>query len=590
MAAAGLPAMFLALQPRLAQAQYYVGQDGHALDNNNRVGSGGSNGPSRANAIFEQLQRNDAIVTGNVTGLNYFHGNVASFDSNTLQGRTPGGFFSGYVSPSDRLNAISAPVSYRAPDGTPTYTTYYDASRYTAPIPQNMTVAQNGATLLPAPTVDPMVPSTDLRLTNLLDPTKGNLPLPGELNVVGPVDPTAAASLYSMSPLYGVRPTQGANSNSANGSFLQQGETNSQLYSPMQRSRMTPGQIAQMRDELNKTVVPSAENPSASSGTATPGSALQAPLTPQPISNQLPQQNLAVGAAENPGTSLVPAPNDQSTGQSLQNSLLIPANKQSKQLKALEDKYSKLNRKLTDQEAAEKLNAEERLLHSVNPNAKTPTKPGQPTETPGATPVPGAGGTVPAAGGVHEGAATQPAAIKPILPPDSAADNQPYVVTSLASGIQARGLSDLMKSAEDKMRQGKFTEAVDTYESAQAVAPNNPLIALGRSFAELGASYYGKSDQDLTRAVAAEPALLAGKYDLNGLLGEDRVKFVMKDLLDIANHEKSGRPLVLLGFMAHNTGDDEAAARYLNQAAPRGGYESMITLMRSTWGLKAEAK
>lgn len=178
--------------------------------------------------------------------------------------------------------------------------------------------------------------------------------------------------------------------------------------------------------------------------------------------------------------------------------------------------------------------------------------------------------------------------LKPILnPPDNSADNQSYVVTSLATGIQAKGLADLMKSAETQMRQGKFTEAVDSYEAAQAVAPNNPFVYLGRSFAELGASYYGKADADLNRAVASDPAVLSGKYDLNGFLGDDRVKFVKTDLADIAKNEKGARPLVLLAFIAHNTGDDSTAAKYLDDAAARGGgYGSLITLMQAAWGIK----
>jgi hypothetical protein len=588
----GLPVMLLTLQPRQARGQYPTGGNGHLLDNNNQLGSGGQNGPSQSH--YGNPALNDAIVNGNVAGLSYFHGNVATFDTNTFQGkRTTQGFVNEFSGPSDRLNAISAPVDYtQRTTGVPNFSTYYNAERYTATPPANMVLGQGGAALLPAPTVDPLVPSTDMRLTTLLDPTKGNLPMQGELDVSGPVDNTGAASLYSMSPLYGVRTLDGTNANGD--SFLQAREINGQSSGTLRRSQMTPAQIQQMREELNKTVVPDDQTANPANPSPTPGSSSElnnSQVTNPAINTQLPAQNLA--ATDQPGNSAMQGgPNNLNTGQGLQNAALIPANKQSKQIKALEDKYSKLNHKLTDEEATAKFNAEERLLHSTAPD-KTIKKPGEPTEGPGVMPGPG---VVPGAGNTpnlapHEtGPTTQPG-IKPILTaPDSAADNQPYVITSLATGIQAKGLGDLMKSAEDKMRQGKFTEAVDTYETAQSVAPNNPFIYLGRSFAELGASYYGKSDQDLTRAVAAEPALLAGKYDLNGFLGEDRVKFVQKDLLDIANHEKSGRPLVLLGFIAHNTGDDESAAKYLNQAGPRGGYDSIIALMRSTWGLASPAK
>jgi tetratricopeptide (TPR) repeat protein len=178
--------------------------------------------------------------------------------------------------------------------------------------------------------------------------------------------------------------------------------------------------------------------------------------------------------------------------------------------------------------------------------------------------------------------------LKPMVtaPLQHDADEQPYIVTSLATGIRAKGLADLMKSAESQMRLGHFNAALDSYDSAEQVAPNNPFIAMGRGFAEMGASYYGKAELDLRRAIASEPALLAGKYDIKGFLGEDRLKFVVNDLTDIYQSEKdSVRPALLLGFISHNQGDDTAAAKYLNAADQRaGGRDPIVTVMREDWG------
>ncbi len=122
------------------------------------------------------------------------------------------------------------------------------------------------------------------------------------------------------------------------------------------------------------------------------------------------------------------------------------------------------------------------------------------------------------------------------------------------------------------MRAGQFGQAVDTYDTAAEVAPNNPFVPLGRGFAELGASYYGKAEADLTRAILAEPAVLAGQYDLKGFLGQDRLAFVQKDLTDIGATEQTARPFLLLAYIAHNTGADDATVttKYLDTAEARG--------------------
>lgn len=601
-ALAGLPAMVLLVRPRSAAAQY-MQQNGHALDNNLQVGSGGQNGAGRP---YANSNLNQNIATGNVSGLNFFHGRVATFDPNVISGRDLG-------DPADRLNAIAAPVNLlQRTTGMPNYTTFYDAQTYTSQPGQpqpNFVVQPGNVGMVPAPTIDPLTPSTDVRLENNTNQNLGNLPLPGELNWAGPVDPTGAASLYSMSPLYGVRQIDNTQPMTETADTFFQSRETSTLSSASSADQPKPSlmQVLQMRQELNNTaltdngaeVTPNPAAPQANPnapGAAQPnpnepGAALANPnalgannlaassqLNSASMTSQLPTQNLnsslPTGAA---------AAGNFSTGESMQKRLLVPANKQSKQLQALEDKYAKMNRKLTDVEASEKYNEELRASKTLdNSSVKKSVSPATPgSELPGGLPQ----------GAAHEGNPTTKPAVKPILiPSDSAADNQPYVITSLATGIQARGLANLMKSAEEKMRDGKFTEAVDTYETALAVAPNNPFAALGRSFAELGASYYGKADLDLTRAIRADPAVLAGKYDLNGFLGEDRVKFVTKDLADIASHEKGARPLVLLGFISHNLGDDAAAAKYLDQAAGRGGYDSLIALMRSAWGLKAAGK
>jgi hypothetical protein len=535
----------------------------------------------------------------------------------------------------EQFNAISAPINLSKRDnGTPNYTTYYNYGNTVGTPQGNFVQTPGGSGYIPAPIISPLAPTGYDARVNLtdVDPTKGNLLTPGELDVAGPVDPSSgASSLYSMSPLYGVQ------SSDNNSTFFNSRTTNISNKNPADRSKLSPGEIQTMRDELNKTVVPtdngtnsggtnsSGNNPGGNnSGENNPGGAPGAapgstPTTPVPgavdlsgsalsngplsnsaaLSDKLPSGQLNSTAAEQPiGSSI-------QSGQGLQNSLLVAPAKQSKQLADLEKRFAKSSQKMDDVQATDKFNAEMRAQNTTaqtfDSTGKPVIKPAQPGAAGtgfggtgvGGTGVgsgiaPDGGSVIVGNGGAHAGG-DKPAApaIKPILTaPDSAAGNQPYIITSLATGISAKGLAGLMKSGEDQMRQGKFTEAVTTYDTAEQVAPNNPFVPLGRSFAELGASYYSKSDRDLTSAITADPAILAGRYDLKGFLGEDRLKFVQGDLQDIADHEKGARPLVLLAFIAHNGGDDTTASKDLAEAAQRGGYDQMVKTLKQAWNLK----
>jgi hypothetical protein len=165
----------------------------------------------------------------------------------------------------------------------------------------------------------------------------------------------------------------------------------------------------------------------------------------------------------------------------------------------------------------------------------------------------------------------------------------PVKIDSLAKGVPGKGLGELLSGAEGLMKEGKFSSALEKYDQAEQVAPNNPLIKLGRANAELGASYFARADEHLREAFAGDEALLMGQYDLRTFLGEDRLKVIANDLKDIANKEQAQvRPVFLLAYIAYNTGNERMAAGYLDLAEQRaGGKDPLIQKIRQRWTLPA---
>src|SRR6185295_17156190 len=89
--------------------------------------------------------------------------------------------------------------------------------------------------------------------------------------------------------------------------------------------------------------------------------------------------------------------------------------------------------------------------------------------------------TAPAPGpGVAQPGVAQPLPeVGPITPKP-----KPIQITSLAAGVQAQGLAKLLKTAEDLMKEGKFGPALDQYQAAAQLAPNNSMVYLGQANAE----------------------------------------------------------------------------------------------------------
>lgn len=184
----------------------------------------------------------------------------------------------------------------------------------------------------------------------------------------------------------------------------------------------------------------------------------------------------------------------------------------------------------------------------------------------------------------------QPPAPAPAAPTARGPKGAPVKIDSLAAGVPGKGLADLLTSAESLMKEGRFSSAMEKYDAAEQVAPDNPLIKLGRANAELGASYFARAEQHLREAFAADEALLMGQYDLRTFFGEDRLRVIANDLKEIANTEQSQvTPVFLLAYVAYNSENERMAAGYLDLADKRsGGKDPLIARIREYWTLPAE--
>jgi len=326
-------------------------------------------------------------------------------------------------------------------------------------------------------------------------------------------------------------------------------------------------------------------------------------VTDKPLPNgQLPGENLA---NSNLGGGL-------QTSQNTQQRLLSAPSQQSTQYKAMEDQMRSFlgdqgyaarqanreyNAAVQKQKDAQKDQAKGSAAQGDKGNAPGGNAPGGNAPGGNAPGTGGTGGNVPNnAGGAapttpKPGADTAPQVLAPSLQ-RPAEKPKPVQVHSLADGIQAQGLKQLMTTAENQMHQGKWISAIETYQNAVRVAPNNPLVIIGRANAELGATYYARAEDDLKQAFIGDKKLLLGQYDLRKMIGDDRLSYLLTDLKEMNQKDpKKTTPVFLLAYIAYNTGNEQQAAGYLDlleQRDPKS--QPLVKTMRQFWTLPGQDK
>jgi hypothetical protein len=177
----------------------------------------------------------------------------------------------------------------------------------------------------------------------------------------------------------------------------------------------------------------------------------------------------------------------------------------------------------------------------------------------------------------------------PIIPQQVAPveKGKPVELNSFATDAATAQTKDELAKAEDLMKQGKFTAALEQYDLVEQQTPSNPFIQLGRANAELGASYYSLAVAHLRDAFMTDHALLSAQLDLRTFLGEDKLQYLVKDLKQIAQANPTQyKPVFLLAYICYNTNNARGAAAYLDLAEKREGKpDPFFQLLRQHWDL-----
>jgi len=557
----------VALVSGVASAQYRLeNNDGRRLDANNRLGSSGYNaGQDRTlDSRFGGASGNQ-IVTGNVQGFKYFRGRVGYTDPGAFRGNLSGQNLDNFIRDSAGTGDLYQGSGYGASAGA------YYGDRYGAPKPAGFQQTSIGSGKLDAKDL-PVRSGSDLRLGRVFNNPLIEPPRTGDLLLPGPVTNSTNNALITASPLYGVRQWDAG----GNDPYFLSRQNNVPRTNQLDKAPADDASIRRMREELRGTIV---TNGAVTFATPNVPGALPSNQLDAPAEGGSP--DALTGVAVN--DQFVSAPLDGAIGPDQTNRLVLVApGLQSTQYAALESRFNQMKQSgpRTDAEAARDFQDQVRAKNAAS--GKAGTVKGTPGSTPNATPG-GTPGVMPGANDLVNQARDNVAKIDSAVGPKPA----PIQVKSLASGVRARGLAEVLGGAESLLKQGKFSAALDQYDVAEQVAPNNPLIRLGRSNAELGAGFYARAEQHLRQAFTQDTALLVGQYDLRAMLGEERVDYLVNDLKQIANAEANQvRPVFLLAYLSYNTGNERRAAAYLDLAEKRaGGKDPLLGLLRQYWSL-----
>lgn len=150
-----------------------------------------------------------------------------------------------------------------------------------------------------------------------------------------------------------------------------------------------------------------------------------------------------------------------------------------------------------------------------------------------------------------------------------------------------------MQAGQEHLAAGRFFDAEERFSAALSAKNGDPMAAVGRVHAELGAGMFMSAAINLKALFTAHPEVVGIHYAPELLPSKERQARVMQRLQDLASDPERGRePAMLMAYLAYQSGDKAATVRALDlmgnpgeRGAPAEGDDlsRLQTLLRGVW-------
>ncbi|MCC7205312.1 MAG: hypothetical protein IT441_09555 [Phycisphaeraceae bacterium] len=166
-----------------------------------------------------------------------------------------------------------------------------------------------------------------------------------------------------------------------------------------------------------------------------------------------------------------------------------------------------------------------------------------------------------------------------------------YQLPALPSlaGSQDTPANKNLREAERLMQAGQFFEAVDRYRQSSLLNPNDPMIRVGQVHAQMGAGMIRSAAMNLRDLYGAHPELIAARYESRLLPPKSRLEWLAEELekdLEVTDGPVAEAGL-LLAYMGYQTDNTSWLSRGLAAVKQVNPQDELAVLLEVIWASPA---
>ncbi len=145
-----------------------------------------------------------------------------------------------------------------------------------------------------------------------------------------------------------------------------------------------------------------------------------------------------------------------------------------------------------------------------------------------------------------------------------------------------------MGKAEQALKTGKYLDAAETYQAALGLKPEDPLALVGRAHSEFGAGLYSSAAHDLKFVFIRKPEMVSVHYDVASFIPAARQEYLMEDLQKLTDKKDAADTASFLYcYLCYQTGRSAAMQMELKKWGERQNHDEWQIVLSKAWTQKA---
>ena len=144
-------------------------------------------------------------------------------------------------------------------------------------------------------------------------------------------------------------------------------------------------------------------------------------------------------------------------------------------------------------------------------------------------------------------------------------------------------VDQLMLQAQQEIQSRRYLDAEERYRHVLVLDPENPMAHVGLLHSQIGAGLFRSAEINLRTLFEKHPELIAARYDSILMPDHERLEWISQELMKLLESTRQAQFSLLLAYIGYQNNSSQLVQFALDTAGTQAPNDSLIVLLREIW-------